>query len=113
MVPQERFRKYVTLLELIPSMPNDKSVWKRGIANAQQYLMSRECQGVMPDTIPFIAVIDYYISRLEKAKAMLSDNKLIPVYRGMPNSNPDLLDFEMLPGEANDSSGEGNAAKPK
>jgi len=57
MVPQERFRKYVTLLELIPPMPNDKSVWKRGIAEAQQYLMGRECQGVMPDTIPFIAII--------------------------------------------------------
>jgi len=113
MVPQERFRKYVTLLELIPPMPNDKSVWKRGIAEAQQYLMGRECQGVMPDTIPFIAIIDYYIGRLEKAKAMLSDNKFIPVYREMPNTQPDLLDFEMLPGEPSDKSGEGNAAKAK
>ena len=113
MVPQEHFRKYVTLLELIPSMPNDKSTWKKGIAEAQQYLMGRECQGVMPDTVPFIVIIDYYISRLEKAKAMLSENRFVPVYRGMPNSNPDLLDFEMLPGESSGKSGEGNAAKSK
>lgn len=113
MVPQEHFRKYVTILELIPPMPNDKSVWKTHIVDAQQYLMSRECQGVMPDTVPFIAIIDYYIGRLEKAKAMLSENRFVPIYRGMPNSSPDLLDFEMLPGEANDSGGEGNATKSK
>jgi len=113
MMPHEKFRNYVTLLELIPPMPTDKATWKKGISEAQQYLMSRECQGVIPDTVPFIAIIDYYIRRLEKAKAMLSDGRFTSVYRGQSNTNPDLLDFEMLPGELNDKSGEGNAAKSK
>ena len=113
MVPQEHFREYVTILELIPPMPHDKSTWKQGITDAQQYLMGRECQGVMPDSVTFIVIIDYYIGRLEKAKAMISENRFIPIYRGVSNSNPDLLDFEMMPGESSDKSGEGNAPKPK
>ena len=113
MMPHEKFRNYVTIFELIPPMPSDRAFWKRSVLEAQQYLMGRETDGVIPDTVPFIAIIDYYIARLEKAKAMLADNKFIPVYRGRPNTNPDILDFEMLPGEPSDNSGEGNAAQPK
>jgi len=111
MVPQEKFRPYTTLLELMPPMSKDKAVWKKSMEEAQRYLMGRNVEEVPPDTIPFIVVLDHYISRFEKAKAMLADHKFVPIYRGGPTV-PDILDFEILaPESPSNEGGERNEAK--
>ena len=112
MVPQEKFRSYTTLLELVPPMPKDQAIWKKSIEEAQLYLMSRNVENVPPDTVPFLVVLDHYISRFEKAKAMLADRKFIPIYRGGPTA-PDILDFEIFaPESTSDEGGKSNEVKP-
>jgi len=110
MVPQEKFRPYTTLLELVPPMPKDQAIWRKSIEEAQHYLMSRNVESVPPDTVPFIVVLDHYISRFEKAKAMLADHKFVPIYRGGPTA-PDILDFEILAPESTDEGGERSEVK--
>ena len=110
MLPEEHFRPYTTLLELIPPIPKDKAVWKKSIEDAQHYLMGRDVDSVPPDTIPFIVILDHYISRFEKAKAMLADTKFIPIYRGGPTT-PDILDFEIFAPEPTNKGGKSNVAQ--
>lgn len=113
MMPREQFRPYMTILELLPPMPADKAEWRKAYMGAQEYLQARDVESVPPDTVPFIAIVDWWIGRLEKAKAMCATNHIIPVYH-QTNNIPDLLDFEIFAPTSDEGAkgGQSNAAKP-